>query len=166
MDLNAASVVLADIFDRNAAALYPLQIENQGLHAALHARAFSELWVPPDAELMCLLRGDPRMLSVPLQLATYRCICNAFTLLYGNGSKLYEVRTRTVIGAHRQGIAVRILVHGAQPRDDDESQAEAEVELHARSRAFGGRFKRRGRDAVAILLTEPRQVGQLAVPMV
>jgi glucose-6-phosphate-specific signal transduction histidine kinase len=155
MDLNAAGFELADIFDQNAAALYPMQIEDQGLHAALHARAFSELWAP-DTELMCLLRGDPRALSVRLQLAAYRCICNTFTLFSGSSPTVYEVRTRTVVGPHRQGIVIRILARGARPLVGDESQVQAELELQARSRAFGGRIKRRGHDAVTILLAEAR----------
>lgn len=157
MDLNAAGFELADIFDQNAAALYPMQIEDQGLYAALHARAFSDLWTP-DAELMCLLRGNPRALSVRLQLAAYRCTCNAFTLFSGSAPRLYELRARSVVGPDRQGIVIRIVARGAQPLVGDEPQIQAELELQARSRAFGGRIKRRGHDAVTILLAETRQI--------
>lgn len=153
MDLNVLGVDQQHWFDRNATALYPIQIERDGLYAALHARSFSDFWAH-DSEIMCLLRGNPRKLSLPLQLAAYRCICSALSLLGGGSASRYVIRVRSWSLGGTQGAAIIVHVTGERQDISPELGALAEVELEMRAHAFGGRAQRRRQDRVAVLLAE------------
>ena len=153
MDLNVLGVDQQQWFDRSATALYPMQIEHDGLYAALHANAFSDFWAH-DAEVTCLLRGNPRKLSLPLQLAAYRCICSALSLLGGGSASRYVIRVRSWSLGKTRGAAIIVHAFGESQDISPELGALAEVELEMRAHAFGGRAQRRRHDRVTALLAE------------
>lgn len=158
MDLNAEGVEQMEWFERHAAALYPIQIETQGLFAALHSQAFSRLWAA-DAELMLLVKGQPKALSLDLQIAAYRCICNAFALLSDTAPDYYQIRARAWQSQNRRGISVIVTARATTDATPGETALLAAMELEGRVRAYGGSLKRRHRHRIVISLAEYARVG-------
>jgi hypothetical protein len=158
MTLNAEGVTQIEWFEYHSAALYPIQIESHGLYAALHSRSFSTLWAN-DVELMLLVRGQPKMLSLDLQIAAYRCICNAFALLSDTAPDYYEIRARTWQSQNRRGISVIVTARETTDATPGETALLAAMELEGRVRAYGGSLKRRHRHRIVISLAEYARVG-------
>jgi MASE1 len=154
MALNAEGVTQMAWFERHVFALYPMLIEEQGLYAALHAEAFYGVWAG-QADYQPAVRGQPRALSVELQLAAYRCICNAFELLSDYAPDTYWLYARVWQGKARRGIYLRIRIPPQGAAHESDAGARAMLELEARARAFGGRVKRRQPHRVTVWLCEP-----------
>jgi hypothetical protein len=154
MELNAAGVEQMEWFDHHAVALYPEQIERDGLYAVLHSEAFSQFW-GRNAELLHQLRGNPKKLSLDLQLAVYRSVCNALVLLSPSEHDMCVLRARTWTSRGRQGIAIRISGPPVPSQPENDGSTLALLELEGRTRAYGGRFRVRAGRLVSIMASEP-----------
>jgi MASE1 len=156
MDLNSRGVAHARLFDQQALALYPMRIEAQGLYAVLNAEAFTDFWAN-ETTVRYQLRGQPKRLTVDLQLAAYRCVCNAFALLSECDPEQYTVKTRVWRYGGKRGIAVFVIAKPAAGVDLEHSQAGllAAMELEGRVKAHGGAVRRRHLNRISMLLSEP-----------
>ncbi|MBN8502382.1 MAG: MASE1 domain-containing protein [Sphingomonadales bacterium] len=153
MELNAEGVEQMAWFERQSAALYPLQLERQGLYAALHSHAFSELWAG-DAEVMLLVKGQPKSLSLDLQLSAYRCICNSFALLSECAPDLLKVRARVWRYRGHRGIAVSIIGRATKHQESSSSSTLAALELEGRVKAHNGAVSRRSACRINLFMSE------------
>jgi MASE1 len=153
MDLNTEGVEQMEWFDRHAIALYPIQIEKDGLFAALHADAFTRFWAG-GAEVMYLVKGHPKGLSLGLQLAAYRCTCNAFALLSEYTPDYYEVRARAWQYGGRRGVSFRVTIKPTVPPESSSAGTLAALELEGRVKAYGGAVRRRHMHQIIFLLSE------------
>lgn len=155
MDINSRGVMHRRVFDEQALALYPIRIEEQGLYAVVHSEAFSDFWAG-QAEVLYSLRGQPRELSVDLQLTAYRCLCHAMALLSECEPAEVRIKMRVWRGERRRGIVFFIdAVPGATVQSGQAGVAAAGL-LAARVKAHGGVVRRHGH-RVGVLLTEPRE---------
>lgn len=154
MLLNSAAVEHMQAFERRATAIYPLKIEEKGLYGVIFPETFTEFWAG-DAEVLFLrATGQPRHLSVDLQLTAYRCICNAFTVLAQGAPTQYTVKLSTRTRGQRRGIAFKIVARPTQPPQVTRSGAMAEIDLERRVQAYGGALGRHHLDCVHVLLWE------------
>lgn len=154
MDLNTRGVAHARLFEEHALALYPIRIEEQGLHAVMHSEAFSRFWAG-DAEVRYSLRGQPKQLTVDLQLAAYRCACNAMALLSDFDPDEYVVKTRVWRIGKRRGIALFVTAKPRVPFHPTQAGTIAAVDLEARVKAHGGTVRRRHANRISLVLSEP-----------
>lgn len=152
MDLNTRGVMHRRMFDVQSQALYPMRIEQDGLYAVVHSETFTDFWAG-DAEVIYAFKGQPRDLSVDLQLVAYRCICHAFALLSECQPDEYRIKMRVWQGRQRRGIVLFITTPNAPPQTTQAGVAAAAL-LNARVKAHGG-IARRDPYRVRILLSEP-----------
>lgn len=153
-DLKRAGTKDAQLFDEHAAALYPLRIEQQGLYDVLQSVAFSSVWAG-GSDVRFKLRGKARSLSVGLQLAAYRCACNAAALLSQGDPIRQIVRARVWNGGGRRGIVVSVIAVAGQAVEPNQTSMLAALELEGRVKTHGGAMKRRHVNQVSFLLVEP-----------
>lgn len=154
MDLNSSGVAHARLFDQHALALYPMRIEEQGLYAVLNAEAFTDFWAS-DAAVRYKLRGQPKRLTVELQLAAYRCVCNAFALLSECDPDQYTVKTRVWRSNGKRGIAMFVTAKSTAELQHSQGGLLAAMELEGRAKAHGGAVRRRHLNRISMLLSEP-----------
>jgi len=160
MDLNTRGVMHRRMFDVQSQALYPMRIEQDGLYAVVHSETFTDFWAG-EAEVIYAFRGQPRELSVDLQLVAYRCICHAFALLSECQPDEYRIKMRVWQGRRRRGIVLFVTTPNAAPQATQASVAAAAL-LNARVKAHGG-IVRRDPYRVSILLSEPIASGHAYV---
>lgn len=152
MDLNTRGVMHRRMFDVQSQALYPMQIEEDGLYAVVHSETFTDFWAG-EADVIYAFRGQPRDLSVDLQLVAYRCICHAFALLSESSPEEYRIKMRVLRGRRQRGIVLFVTIPTAAPQVSQAGVAAAAL-LNARVKAHGG-IVRRNPYKVSILLSEP-----------
>jgi hypothetical protein len=162
MDLNAEGVELMATFERHSMAIYPPQIESEGLFSALHTPSFSKLWAG-DAEIMLLTKGQPRNLSRGLQFAAYYCVGNAFALLSEFNPDFYEVKARVWKRQGHRGITVIVTARPTTDAQPSEASMIASLELEGRAKAHGGSVKRRHAHQVSLMLSERAGISPLGI---
>jgi glucose-6-phosphate-specific signal transduction histidine kinase len=155
MLLNSKAVEHMQWFESQSAALYPLHIEERGLYAVIHPESFTDFWAGTADVHYAQMRGQPRTLTVDLQLAAYRCICNAFALLSDCAPDAYRVTLRVWRRGGRRGISIKMTATPSQPPQISRASTVAEVDLGRRVKAYGGALRRRPAHGVHILLWEP-----------
>ncbi len=155
MLLNSKAVEHMQWFESQSAALYPLHIEERGLYAVIHPESFTDFWAGTADVHYAQMRGQPRTLTVDLQLAAYRCICNAFALLSDCAPEAYRVTLRVWQRGGRRGISIKMTATPGQPPQISRASTVAEVDLGRRVKAYGGALRRRPEHGVHILLWEP-----------
>lgn len=154
MDVMRDAALHDELFEAHASALYPLSIDAQGLYHALQSPSFSTVWAN-QRPVRFALRGQPMRLTVPLQVAAYRCACNAIALLSPGYPSRYRVQARTWQSGPVRGIAVVVQAHGGAGEMRTRASTLAELELEGRLTMHGGALRRRRDDRVVFLLTEP-----------
>ena len=152
-DLQRRCAKDAQLFDQHAAALYPMRIEQQGLYDVLQSVAFASVWTG-GRDVRFQLRGKARALSVDLQLAAYRCACNAVALLSQGDPIRQTVRARVWSGDGRRGIVVSVISVAGQAVIPNECSMLAALELEGRVKTHGGAMKRRHVNQVSFILAE------------
>lgn len=153
MDLNTRGMSFRRMFDERAPALYPIRIEQEGLYAVLHADAFTSFW-GDGAEVFLGYKGQPKHLSVDLQLAAYRCICHAMALLSESEPSEYRIGMRVWETGVRRGISISVTAEPTAERRVTQAGVAASTILDARVKAYGGILKHETH-RVRMLLSEP-----------
>ncbi|WP_338492264.1 MASE1 domain-containing protein [Erwinia aphidicola] len=160
MEMTRKGVIQEKLLDDYVTALYPLEIETHGLY---HVLASVSLANKCDTEFCCRLIGDPRRMSIGLQLAAYRCLLNAVEFL--PMARRHLVKARVWQSRGRLGIAVRVIadasVLDAVPRGDET----LESEFLDRLTTHGGVSRRRHALSLSFLLSEPLQDRLISSPM-
>lgn len=154
MLLNSEAVEHMQSFESRATAIYPLRIEELGLYGVIFPETFTDFWAgDADVHYVSAL-GQPKMLSVGLQLATYRCICNVFALLSQGAPEHVRVKLRAWTRGNKRGMIFKITAPATQPLQVTRAGTLAEVDLERRVKAYGGAIRRRRLDCVHVLLWE------------
>ncbi|MBD5077667.1 histidine kinase [Xanthomonas citri pv. citri] len=131
--------------------LYPLEIETHGLYHVFCSASFAR--VSHTEVSSSMLRGDPRVLSVGLQLAVYRCTLAAVSSLLPGGRFIIKSRVGKTRGI--QGIAVAVVVEHAQCTPVDRVTYENASVLSRRIKTYGGALKHH-HTKISFYLTEPQ----------
>ena len=153
MDINSRGVMQRRLFDEQALALYPIRIEEHGLYAVVHSESFTDFWAG-QAEVLYSLRGQPRELSVELQLAAYRSLCHAMALLSECEPTEVRIKMRVWRTAKRRGIVFFLDAVPGVPLQPSQAGVAAAGLLSARVKAHGG-VVRRHAHRVGVMLAEP-----------
>lgn len=140
-------------FREQASMIYPATLEHVGLYLALQAGGVREAWELTDRMARPHLTGDPCQLTVGLQLAAYRTLTEAVSLLLKHERGQLRVHARCGRLRQRRGILLTVSL-----LDTDRSLSEATVamageRLAGRPLAYDGRLQCH-RNRVRIVLTE------------
>lgn len=160
LDLNSRGVEQKAKFEQHAMALYPILIEKEGLFSALHAEPITRFWAG-DAEVMLLVKGQPKRLSVNLQYAAYYCIGNSIAFLRQFNPDYYEIRARAWRGRGRRGVSVTVTARPTTDAVKSDAAILAMIQLNGISKAYGGKVKRRRMHRFSIFLSEKDQSGSV-----
>lgn len=142
-----------ELFEAHTSALYPISIDTLGLYDALQSPSFSAVWADQKPVRFCL-RGQPKRLTVPLQVNAYRCACNAIALLSAGNPSRYRVRARAWKSGELCGIAVSVHCSGGAHGQRTQASTLAELEMEGRLKTHGGAMRRRRDDHVFFVLAE------------
>lgn len=153
MDINAQGVEQKTRFERHAMALYPTQIEQEGLFSALHTDTIMCFWAG-DAEVILMTKYSAKKLSHSLQYAAYYCIGNAVSFLSQFNPDCYEIRARVWVSKGRRGIVIIVTAKPTAEAQPNDASILASLELEGRAKAYGGAVKRRHTHQISMLLSE------------
>lgn len=151
--LRHTSEVHSRLFRAQASMIYPAALERLGLYVALQAGGVREAWNATHRIGQPRLIGDPCLLSPSLQLAAYRSIVEAVSILLGSEKGQFIVRARCGQRANLRGIVV--VVAAIDPKQAL-SRATADLatsQLTTRVLAYQGNLHC-GRNRVRLLLLE------------
>ncbi len=140
-------------FREQASMVYPTALEQVGLYLALQLGGVRDAWDATDRMGHPRLDGDPCQLSVGLQLAAYRTLTEAATLLLKHEHG--QIRTRARCGLFRQqrGIVVIVALLDGDRHLSEQTMTMAVERLTARTLTYGGTVQCR-RNRIRMLLVE------------
>ncbi|WP_082061799.1 MASE1 domain-containing protein [Xanthomonas sp. GPE 39] len=149
MEMTRTGMIQARLLDEYVNALYPLGIETHGLYEILRSLTFSNLC---NTEFRLILKGEPKRLSLGLQLAAYRSVLNVIDTLPLASRHLIKARVwRT---RHHQGIAVCVIAYASPQNPAKYVVHDADWELAARLKTHGGTCRRRHAYSISFLVSE------------
>ncbi|MGH8466799.1 MAG: hypothetical protein ACRESP_21805, partial [Pseudomonas sp.] len=125
-------------FREQASMIYPTALEHVGLYLTLQAGGISEAWSNTGSLVQPRLVGDPCRLTVPLQLATYRTVTEAVSLLLEQESGHVRISARCGKTGSSEGILVVVAMLDPQHQLADSTRVLAIERLSARPLAYGG----------------------------
>ncbi|WP_313343429.1 MASE1 domain-containing protein [Stenotrophomonas sp.] len=164
-NLIGASSLYSRRFREQASMVYPTALEHVGLYLALQVGGISEAWSNTERMVQPRLMGDPCRLTVALQLATYRTLTEAVSLLLQHASGQLRVSARCGRFRGREGILVVVAVLDPRYRLSDAACALAIDRLSGRTLAYGGTVRcRRNRIRLVFLDTENAQHREATAP--
>ena len=159
MALNAQGMEHRRAFDEQALALYPIDIERQGLYAVVYSQAFRDFWAGEAEIALRIHDGDLKALSVDLQLVAYRCLCHALVTLSDCDPEQYRIRLRVWRTRERQGLYIRVTAVPTGDPHPTPAAATAATLLQSRLSAHGGLMRRHAHE-IGLLIGEPVDSGQ------
>lgn len=109
-NLISTSAFYSRKFRAQASLVYPTALEHIGLYLALQVGGISDLWESTERLAQPRLIGDACRLSVPLQLAAYRTLTDAVSILLQNESGQIRVNARCGTIAGLSGILVIVEI--------------------------------------------------------
>ncbi|MFL9583324.1 MASE1 domain-containing protein [Stenotrophomonas sp. AB1(2024)] len=133
--------------------VYPTSLEHVGLYLALQIGGIDEAWKATARLAPHRLIGDPCILSVGLQLAAYRTIIDAVSLLLEREPGQIQIRARCGRSWGRRGIVVSLATLDSRHRLSSGTMVAAIERLSGRTMAYGGTTQCR-RNRIRILLLE------------
>lgn len=153
--LNSSGAQRRKLFHEHALAVYPIGIEEKGLFAVVHSQTFEDRWANGILIAPSFDKGDPKSLSVGLQVAAYRCLCSAVVLMCDWRPEELDMRIRVWQTARRRG--VYFSVSAFRPGEPQVSQAGAAASLFldAKVSAHGGILHHHAH-RISVLLAEER----------
>lgn len=140
-------------FREQASMLYPTALEQLGLYLALQTGGLRESWERSDRMAQPRLAGDPCRLSVDVQLAAYRTLSDAVSLLLGHETGQLRVHVRCGRVRQQRGIVIVVALLDSDRQLSQATAALARERLAARALAYGGAVRCR-HNRVSVLLTE------------
>lgn len=142
-------------FREQASMVYPTALEHVGLYLALQVGGISEAWSNTGSIAQPRLVGDPCRLTVPLQLATYRTLTEAVSLLLQNESSQIRVNARCGRVGGRDGIVVVVALLDPRHRLSEATRTLAIDRLSGRALAYGGTVQCRHNRIRMVLMDSP-----------
>jgi len=151
--LKHTSEVHSRLFRAQASMIYPAALERLGLYVALQAGGVRENWNSTHRVCQPRLSGDPCRLSSNLQLAAYRSIVEAVSILLGGETGQLIVRGRCGVQGDRRGIVLFASMIDRRHALARSTMDQAAEQLAGRILAYGGSLHC-GRNRIRILLEE------------
>lgn len=136
--LQHATTVHSRLFRAQASLIYPTALEQVGLYVALQAGGVRESWELSHRVTSPRLTGNPCLLSLDLQLATYRTLVDAVSLLLELESGQLSVHARCGQVGGQRGIAMTVALLDRDRALSVRSAEQAFEMLAGRTMAYGG----------------------------
>ncbi|MGH8037109.1 MAG: MASE1 domain-containing protein [Stenotrophomonas sp.] len=152
-NLISASSLYSRKFREQASMVYPTALEHVGLYLALQVGGISEAWSNTERMTQPRLIGDPCRLTVALQLATYRTLTEAVSLLLQHEPGQLRVNARCGRLGNREGILVVVTMLDPEHRLSETTCALATEQLPGRTLAYSGTVQCR-RNRIRMLFVE------------
>jgi hypothetical protein len=152
-NLIKASSFYSRKFRAQASMVYPTALEHLGLYLALQAGGISDLWETSGRVAHMRLIGDPCQLPVALQLATYRTVTEAVSLLLHEEKGQIRINARCGRRRDRAGILVVVAILDPPYRLRRSTIELSIAKLTGRTLAYGGTVQCR-RNRIRILLLD------------
>lgn len=150
-----AATLHSGLFRMQASMVYPTALDRLGLYVALQAGGAREAWDLTHRVTRPRLEGDPCGLSVTLQLAAYRTMTEAVSLLLKHETGQLRVQARCGRFQKRRGILVAVSLLDTNRHLSEATVALATERLGGRSLAYGGILQCRRNRVLAVLLETP-----------
>lgn len=157
--LRHTSEVHSRLFRAQASMIYPAALERLGLYVALQAGGVREAWNATHRIGQPRLMGDPCQLSPGLQLAAYRSIVEAVSILLGSEKGQLMVRARCGQRAGHRGIVVVVAAMDPHQTLSTATFDLATSQLSARITAYRGALHC-GRRRIRLMLIEAADASQ------
>ena len=157
------AVVHSRQFRAQTSMVYPTALDHLGLYVALQAGGVREAWELTHRVTRPRLEGDPCQLSIGLQLAAYRAMTDAVTLLLETESGQIQVRARCGRFGRYRGIVVTVAMLDAAYALSETTMSMAVERLAGRALAYGGVVQCRRNRVRMVLLEMPRTAPHDAV---
>jgi MASE1 len=151
--LNSQGVEHRKLFDQHVLALYPISIEEKGLFAVVQSQAFEDRWAAGAPLSIRFDDGDPKRLSVVLQLAVYRCLSSAIIMLRDWTPEEFRIRMRVWHTPSHRGVYFSVSACNPGQLEISQAGAAASLLLEATAHAHGGILHRHAH-RVSVLLAE------------
>ncbi|MFL9583502.1 MASE1 domain-containing protein [Stenotrophomonas sp. AB1(2024)] len=161
-----ASTVSSQQLREQTSMVYPTALEHVGLYLALQIGGISQEWEATERVGRPHLSGDPCELSTGLQLAAYRTIADAVSLLLEQEKGQVQVRARCGGAGGLQGIVITVgLLDAGHVLSAKTIQAATE-RLTSRTLTYGGKLQCCGNRVRLLLVEAPKGVAAepLAAP--
>jgi glucose-6-phosphate-specific signal transduction histidine kinase len=153
--LEQASAAHSREFRALASMVYPTALEQLGLYLALQTGGVREAWDQTHRIARPRLAGDPCALTVGLQLAAYRTLTDAVSLLLEHETGQILLRARCGHLRGRRGIFLSVALLDTHRHLSDATTALLGTRLTARALAYGGLVQCRGNRVRLVLLEMP-----------
>ncbi|KAG1458371.1 hypothetical protein G6F57_014704 [Rhizopus arrhizus] len=153
--LRHTSEVHSRLFRAQASMIYPAALERLGLYVALQAGGVREAWNATHRIGQPRLMGDPCALGVGLQLAAYRLVVDAVSLLLRCESGQISVSIRCGYFARNPGVFICVALVGRNESLGIRTTELANEQLLGRILVHGGHMDMSG-NRLRIVLTEAR----------
>lgn len=140
-------------FREQTSLVYPTPLEHVGLYLALQGCGISETWEKTGRVNCIHFSGDPCQLSTDLQLAAYRTVIEAVSILLEHESGQVWIRARSGRSRHLQGIVMTIKASGHSAGLSPKSIEMAMRNLTSRAVSYGGKLQCR-RSTIRFVLVE------------
>lgn len=147
------ATVHSRLFREQASMVYPTTLDQLGLYVALQTGGVREAWEKSDRVTRPRLEGDPCMLSNGLQLAAYRALTDAVSLLLEHEKGQVLVRARCGRFGPQRGILVVVARLDSGSELSETTIAMADERLAGLPLAYGGVVQCR-RNRIRMVLTE------------
>lgn len=134
--------------------VYPTALEHVGLYLALQVSGARETWDATDRVSRPRLDGDPCMLSIGLQLATYRILTDAVSILIKNERGQIQIRARCGRVRAHCGILVTVGLLDTDCSLSPATIALVTERLTARALTYGGTVCCQ-QNRIRVLLVDP-----------
>ncbi|MBA0271235.1 MASE1 domain-containing protein [Stenotrophomonas sp. BSUC-16] len=118
--------------------VYPSGLEHLGLYVALQAGGIRESWTLTERVLRPDLKGDPCNLSVELQLAAYRTLIDAVSILLKHEGGQIRIRARCGGMGSRRGILMVVSLLESRRRLSQQTTMAAFERLTGRTLPYDG----------------------------
>ncbi len=156
------SAVYSRKFREQASMVYPTALEHLGLYLAIQVSGISEAWADTDRIAPPRLVGDPCGLSVGLQLAAYRTLTEAVSLILQNEPGQARVHARCGYLPKARGMLIKVELLDRNQTLSTSTVALALERLTGRTLAYGGSLRCR-RNRICMLFTESTQTHRLSL---
>lgn len=161
VSLQHASSVHSRLFREQASMIYPTGLEQVGLYVALQAGGVRQLWNSTHRVIPPRLAGNPCVLSVELQLAIYRTLIEAVSLLLELEAGQICVHVRCGRTGARRGVLISVALLDRACVLTTRTRDQAFERLAGRILAYGGAMDCRA-NRLRMVLSESTTKAQTA----
>jgi MASE1 len=151
--LNSSGAQHRQLFNEHVLALYPIGIEDKGLFAVVQSQAFEDFWAAGAHVAIRFDDGNPKTLSVELQIAAYRCLCSAVVLMSDWKPEELHIRMRVWRASSRRGVYFSVSAFNPGEAEVSQAGTAASLLLNARVSAHAG-ITRHHAHRISVLLSE------------